>query len=875
ASIVTALKKLCGFRNYSNNDVEVEFRFTQSGGFKESFSKQAARGGSTRDFAKMAASLDTITKNAVLVEAHTDVYEETERENEYLKQADVLLSAYRDGNKVVPVELLVKEYTNQTTGKLYMAVTMKKAAAEIVTGFPADGGFPTPSASAKRKGQEISALDETQDTESKRKTTSVPFNISIPDLVQNINASEGDFLKYLPDEMLTEAQKEGKKSALEQQRAKIDSYVKKGKNSIPELEPTEPAAQEPVPELLPENAVGATKAKGQTYADSQTNSIRAAAIDAGVTDPDMEADITEHMHVVRGVAEADKAAQTILRKHGTTKTAELLLNHANRAGGWNADDATLAWHTLQAMVKKLNSGSASLDKPKMVNGKDSGMTVREDLTMRMNALSAAYADQNTKAGQYLGYLGNKTKEVNASNILVMAQQILNPEPEKPGKQRKGKVPDPKTLTPQQTSELVKLAEEMEKLNRNSKAYAQKKDRVVEILAEALGPTSWSESVSSLSYVMMLSNILKTGGKNVIGNASSGALYRMKNTVVKPMLEKAMRATKLGDKTGYTYTTGKVDDALRSEAYKVYENEAYGLVNGPSKYDTTGRLNLEKSGNSLKNLGNEAKAARKKYAGKAGKLGDAVQWLADAENETYSAQDELGAIGTAELLNHLPKGSKIAQMLSGWAESRAKTGKVGLGGTQNNFVDALARAMKANGIRTAAELDADPVLKDELLQYAVSQAKEVTFHDENKLSRSMQNISRDAGVFGRAVMPFARTPANVAMRAVEYSPLGSLIAANKAKQGDADAAVDALAKSLTGTALMALGLAAGALGYLSGGSGDERKDRYEQSTKGEQDYSLNIGKLMQDIGIDAPDATISVETLSPAILPMLIGASLAK
>ena len=48
----------------------------------------------------------------------------------------------------------------------------------------------------------------------------------IADLFQKVNPKDGHFLKYLPDEMLTDLRKAAKKDALEEDRRRIASYKK-------------------------------------------------------------------------------------------------------------------------------------------------------------------------------------------------------------------------------------------------------------------------------------------------------------------------------------------------------------------------------------------------------------------------------------------------------------------------------------------------------------------------------------------------------------------------------------------------------------------------------------------------------------------------
>ena len=106
-----------------------------------------------------------------------------------------------------------------------------------------------------------------------------------------------------------------------------------------------------------------------------------------------------------------------------------------------------------------------------------------------------------------------------------------------------------------------------------------------------------------------------------------------------------------------------------------------------------------------------------------------------------------------------------------------------------YADALAGYLQANGV-TAEQYQngtADPELLERARSHAVREAQEATFRDKNAFSdaissigfrRPKNNIERAINMAVHGVLPFRRTPANVAVRAVEYSPLGLIGTAAK-------------------------------------------------------------------------------------------------
>lgn len=104
-----------------------------------------------------------------------------------------------------------------------------------------------------------------------------------------------------------------------------------------------------------------------------------------------------------------------------------------------------------------------------------------------------------------------------------------------------------------------------------------------------------------------------------------------------------------------------------------------------------------------------------------------------------------------------------------------------------YADALAGYLQANGV-TAEQVrnnTVDASLMTRARDYAGQEALKATYQDRNQFSDLMSRRARETGAVSKAanvaldaVLPFRRTPANVAVRAVEYSPLGLIGTAAK-------------------------------------------------------------------------------------------------
>lgn len=200
-----------------------------------------------------------------------------------------------------------------------------------------------------------------------------------------------------------------------------------------------------------------------------------------------------------------------------------------------------------------------------------------------------------------------------------------------------------------------------------------------------------------------------------------------------------------------------------------------------------------------------------------------------------------------------------------------------------YAGALAGYLKANGI-TAEEygkmLEGD-TRKVEAREYAIKEAQKATYRDTNAFSEAISSISkmrysgnkfvRDvASPLAEGVLPFKKTPANILMRTLEYSPVGLgkgvYDAAAKVRKGEVSAveAIDEIASGLTGTGLLGLGMLLGHLGLAVGGaSGDDKQDDFNE-LQGHQNYALEIG-----------NRSFTLDWLAPEALPFFVGVELQK
>lgn len=198
-----------------------------------------------------------------------------------------------------------------------------------------------------------------------------------------------------------------------------------------------------------------------------------------------------------------------------------------------------------------------------------------------------------------------------------------------------------------------------------------------------------------------------------------------------------------------------------------------------------------------------------------------------------------------------------------------------------YADSLAGYLAANGV-TAEQMKAgtvDPALMSAARDYAGQEALRATFNDKNAFSNRIVQIARPLGVFGEAVLPFKRTPANMLMRGFEYSPLGLAVTVfpskigpfegglYKLKNGEISGAefIDNIAAGMTGSALMALGGLLAAAGVVTGGAGDDEKQAQFNELTGGQTYALNL----------PGGGSVTLDWLAPEALPFFMGVQMVN
>lgn len=190
-------------------------------------------------------------------------------------------------------------------------------------------------------------------------------------------------------------------------------------------------------------------------------------------------------------------------------------------------------------------------------------------------------------------------------------------------------------------------------------------------------------------------------------------------------------------------------------------------------------------------------------------------------------------------------------------------------SKSAFQSTLQEYLTAQGIRTEQDIKNNPEIVEKGKQYAVEQAEIATFRQYSALAAEIAKIERKSklGKFAiEALVPFKKTPINVAKAGANYSPLG--LAKNvfydtyQLQKGNINGSqfIDNLSQGMTGTGLTLLGYMLSKSGILTGSGDDDKEGKYDKQL-GNQTYAVNLG-----------GKSYSISWLSPVAMPLLVGAN---
>lgn len=167
--------------------------------------------------------------------------------------------------------------------------------------------------------------------------------------------------------------------------------------------------------------------------------------------------------------------------------------------------------------------------------------------------------------------------------------------------------------------------------------------------------------------------------------------------------------------------------------------------------------------------------------------------------------------------------------------------------------------------------------EEMHDEATMRALERVFQEDSAVVNWLNSAT---GVFSfliKTIIPFAKTPTNIARRMLQYSPVGltkSILwdglakgMRNNGKDFDQRKFVMGVGRGFTGTGMIAAGAFLGAMGFLHFGRGDEEDARLREMRTAEgEPYGMYL-----KIG----DKDYEIDWALPSAAPLILGASMAQ
>ena len=436
------------------------------------------------------------------------------------------------------------------------------------------------------------------------------------------------------------------------------------------------------------------------------------------------------------------------------------------------------------------------------------------------------------------------------------------------------------LTAEQCQQILDLAERAEQLPANSRDRVLLESEAATIAARNLSG-SFRDAWDVWRYTSMLFNA-RTNEKNIGGNVSMGLNARAKDVVLAAMEWMINKVAPGSVERTTAIVTPFTEDgrALLAASANDADLNSYRQLSGTSE-----RMNL------ARDMQRHREAFRSLAPSDSNnivtKFLSGLDHLAARASAPLEVSDYEGAFGVLEGLRGINKTMDAAiDWIQDSAASGTNKGVLGVAGLKNNYAWSLAQYLKANGA-DASIFDATDAqslaLLDKARAHAIQQALINTYHAESKTASAVAKFKADLrgsdnfahrvlGDIVEGLLPFVKTPINVAKQSVQYSPLGFVSTAAEGVKvargtGDVNLMLDHAAASVTGSALFALGGILAEKGLLTAGISDDEKDK--ANLEGRQEYSLQL------VDNDGKLHSYTIDWANAAAIPMFAGAEYAK
>lgn len=369
-----------------------------------------------------------------------------------------------------------------------------------------------------------------------------------------------------------------------------------------------------------------------------------------------------------------------------------------------------------------------------------------------------------------------------------------------------------------------IAEHMEK----AKSYAEgsyenrmELSKVYQLISNKEQSTGM-EKLQAAQRMLMLLNPKSTIVRNPLGNTLLNGMESLKN-IPAAGIDKAVSALRGSERTTILNPLTKGRAAIEG-AKTGFKEWASDIANGVNTSSVGGGVELP----SKTKIFNES-------------AGNPVMRIVNK-----SANKVHGIVGAALRLGDTPFYN------AAYSERLAELRKI-------KKTDTVTDAMKEDAVNYALERT---LQNDSALAALFTGIKGANFLNNHPGAKTTFQL------FSNLILPFAKTPANVMDKFIDYSPAGSIKAighaALTAGKGTFNQKkfVDTLARSLTGTGLAVMGYLLAKKGLVTGSPDSNNKVAGIETALGKQDYAFRIGDTYQ-----------TIDWALPAAAPLMMGADI--
>ena len=468
----------------------------------------------------------------------------------------------------------------------------------------------------------------------------------------------------------------------------------------------------------------------------------------------------------------------------------------NKANAIVSSDSVKARELFDAPSKGISADDVALGESLIVDA------IKKGDSIGANKLIADLAEKLTTAGQAV-QAASIFKRLTPEGMLLYAQRVVN-SANKDLVERLGAKAPKVELTPEDSKFIIETMQRVQKME-EGRPRSVEMARISRLLSDKV-PSSLGSKIKAVQRITMLANF-RTAVRNTTGNIIMGVAENLKDIPGTAIDMATSLVTKKRSTTLPSLTT-QLKGAKKGLGESVSDQ-----FNGISLADLKG-----------KTVGEKATLLKESIKKPISTYGAATQWELPRKK--------------------IFQGKRLYSKVLDGAE-RA-TGFMLESGDRPFF-----NAAFDDSIRSQMKLAKVTKPTDAMLEQAKKIAEDRTFQASTVLTKAGKSIHdamngfKDFG-FGDIVLPFVKTPANILLKAVHFSPLGLERAirevTTQARRGkfDQKAFVDSISRSATGTGIIMAGYTLAQKGVITG-TGDKDKDiaSFERNL-GKNDFSIKVG-----------------------------------